>query len=206
MSEAARALERELDHDDIVVLRGVSWADYQRVLEIRGERPVPRLTFLEGALELMSPSRSHETITSAIGRLVEAWCMEVGVEITPCGSWTLEQKDASSGAEPDECYVLGDVEEPERPDLAIEVVWTSGGLNKLDVCKKLGVREVWYWRKSQGLIEIFALRGPAYEPIASSEVLAGIDHELLARFIQVRPMTRAVRAFVRALRETPAER
>ena len=55
--------------DDIIVLRDVTWADYQRLLEIRGERPVPRLTYLEGALELMTPSRPHESLKSMIGCL-----------------------------------------------------------------------------------------------------------------------------------------
>ena len=56
--------------DHVIVLFGVTWADFQRFLEIGGERPVPRLTYLEGALELMSPVKPHEMIKSMIGRLV----------------------------------------------------------------------------------------------------------------------------------------
>lgn len=192
-SEAARVV----DHDHIVVLEGVTWADFQRVLEIRGDRPVPRLTYLQGRLELMAPSRAHEGIKSMIGRLVEAWCMERGVEITPYGSWTIESKAAERGAEPDECYVLGDVEEPERPDLAIEVIWTSGGLDKLDVYRKLAVREVWVWKGDR--IRMYELRGEVYEPINSSGVLPALDLEQLWRFVGIRPMTRAVREYRAAL-------
>jgi hypothetical protein len=47
----------------------------------------------------MSPSRSHEAIKSLIGRLVETWCLENGVEFSAYGSWTLEKKDANRGAE-----------------------------------------------------------------------------------------------------------
>src|SRR4051794_7864197 len=79
--------------DNIVVLHGVTWADYQRVLEVRGDYPVPRLTYLEGVLELMTPSQPHEAIKSMIGRLVEGWCFEKGVPITPYGSWTHESKE-----------------------------------------------------------------------------------------------------------------
>jgi hypothetical protein len=35
-----------LPADDIIVLRDATWADYQRLLEMRGERPVPRLTYV----------------------------------------------------------------------------------------------------------------------------------------------------------------
>lgn len=184
--------------DDIIVLRDVTWADYQRLLEIRGERPVPRLTYLEGVLELMTPSRPHESIKSMIGRLMEAWCLEKGVGITPYGSWTLESKAADRGVEPDECYVLGDVEDPERPDLAIEVIWSSGGVDKLEVYRKLGVKEVWIWKA--GAIDVFSLRGSQYVPIERSEVVAGIDLSMLLRFVGVRPMTRAVTEYRDALR------
>jgi Uma2 family endonuclease len=186
--------------DDVIVLRGVTWADYQRLLEIRGERPAPRLTYVEGVLELMTPSQPHESIKSMIGRLVEAWCLERGVEITPYGSWTHESKEADRGIEPDECYVLGDNAQPERADLAIEVEWTRGAIDKLEVYRKLGVREVWIWKK--GRIEVFVLAGERYAPAERSALLADLNLDLLLRFIDVRPMTRATREYRAALHAT----
>src|SRR5262245_8817677 len=108
MAQAASVLDSEppsasfhgRDYDDIVVLRNVSWDDFQRILRIRGEKSVPRLSYLEGDLEFMSPSRSHEMIKSMIGRLVEAWCMERGVGITPYGQWTHKSKRMKRAAEP----------------------------------------------------------------------------------------------------------
>jgi Uma2 family endonuclease len=186
--------------DAIVQMRNATWADYQRMLEIRGEKAVPRLTYLEGVLEFMTLSQSHEVIKSMIGCLVEAWCIENGVGITPYGSWTLASKESDRGAEPDECYVLGDIAKPERGDLAlaIEVVWTSGGINKLDVYRKLGVREVWIWKDER--IDVFCLRGEQYEPVPRSEALPALDLGLLLRFVPVRPMTRAVTEYREALR------
>ncbi|MSP24453.1 MAG: Uma2 family endonuclease [Myxococcales bacterium] len=184
--------------DQVVVLRGATWADYQRVLELRGERAAPRIAYLKGSLEIMSPSLAHESIKSVIGCLIEAWCVDKGIDITPCGSWTIERKEFERGAEPDECYVVGDCAMPERPDLAIEVVLSSGGIDKLELYRKLGVREVWFWRN--GSLSLHVLRGDRYEAVANSEVLAGIDAEQLSRFVGVRPMTKAVRAYRAALR------
>lgn len=200
MAQPAHVLDEAtaLPHDHIVVIRGAAWDDYQRLLEIRGDRPVPRITYLEGRIELMAPSKSHESIKSMIGCLVEAWCFEHEVDITPYGSWTLENQQADRGVEPDECYVLGDDPEPERPDIAIEVTWTSGGLDKLEVYRKLRVREVWIWRR--GVIQPHALRGEQYEAIARSEVLPGVDLAQLGEFIGIKPMTRAVREYRAALR------
>jgi Uma2 family endonuclease len=183
--------------DSIIVLRGATWADYQRVLELRGESGLPRVAYLEGVLELMSPSLNHEAIKSMLGRLVEAWCFEKGIDITPYGSWTHESKEGSRGVEPDECYVLGADPRPLRCDLAIEVVWSHGGIDKLEIYQKLGVREVWVWQA--GSISLYRLRDQRYETLAASEVLPGIDLPQLLGFIDVRPMTRAVREYRAAL-------
>lgn len=188
--------------DAIVVLEGATWADFERILAIRGARSVPRLAFLAGNLELMTPSRYHESIKSTIGRLIEAWCLERGVDVSAYGSWTLKAGSREHGLEPDECYVVGDVAEgapePERPDLAIEVVWTSGGVDKLAIYAALGVREVWCWRS--GALALFELKDGSYAPVLASAVLPGIDHAELARFIALRPMTKAVREYRDTLR------
>jgi Uma2 family endonuclease len=120
LAEQRAAHDERSTDDHIVHLRGAAWSDYQRVLELRGERPVPRLTYLEGVLELMTPSRQHEALKSLIGCLVEVWCLGRGIEFSPFGSWTLESKESARGVEPDECYVFGNVTDPARPDLAIE--------------------------------------------------------------------------------------
>jgi Uma2 family endonuclease len=185
--------------DHFVILRGVNWADYQRLLEVRGERSAPRITYLEGCVEIMSPSREHESIKSVLGRLVEVFCLELDIEFSSFGSWTIEDEDVDRGAEPDECYVFGNVVDPKRPDLAIEVVWTSGGLNKLEVYRKLGVREVWSWRR--GRIAPFVLRGESYVELGSSEVLPGIDLVDLGRYLDRPTTSAAIRDYRDALRQ-----
>ena len=94
--------------------------------------------------------------------------------------------------------MLGDSAEPERCDLAIEVIWTSGGLNKLEIYRKLDVREVWIWKA--GKIQVHALRGDRYVAVERSELLPAIDLEQLLTFVDVKPMTRAVTQYREALR------
>ena len=48
--------------DQRVVLRGVSWSEYETLLAIRGDEAGVRMAYLEGTLELMTPSRDHETL------------------------------------------------------------------------------------------------------------------------------------------------
>ena len=185
--------------DHFVILRGVTWTDYQRLLEVRGDRSAPRITYLEGTIQIMSPSREHESIKGLIGCLVEVFCLERGVEFSTYGSWTIEDEKSDRGAEPDESYVFRDDIAPERPDLAIEVIWTSGGLNKLNVYAKLGVHEVWYWRK--GTIIAYALEDGAYVERAKSDVLPGIDLVELVRYLDRPSTSAAMRDYRDALRQ-----
>jgi Uma2 family endonuclease len=183
--------------DHIVRFHGASWEDYERLLALRGDRSAPRIAFLEGEIEIMSPSRDHESIKSRIGCLVEVWCLERGIEFSTYGSWTVGDKRVERAAEPDECYVFGRVPAPERPDLAIEVVWTSGGIDKLEIYRKLGVREVWFWRK--GAITPYALRGEQYEATSASDVLPGIDLQELAEFLDRPTTSQSIREYRAAL-------
>lgn len=195
---ASATVERGVDQR--VLHHDVRWADYEALLAMRGEWSVPRITYLEGELELLRPSRQHEILKKTIARLVEAYSEELGLGLEGYGSWTLRKEDEERGAEPDECYSIGVA--GEVPDLAIEVIWTSGGLDKLEVYRRLGVREVWIWR--EGRILPFALRGDRYEPLAASELLPRIDLGLVASLLEAPSQTEAVRR-LRARRARPAD-
>ena len=62
--------------DQRVTLYDVSWSDFELILQIRGDRAGVRVTYLNGALELMSPSVDHEGIKTTIARLLEAYAEE----------------------------------------------------------------------------------------------------------------------------------
>jgi Uma2 family endonuclease len=178
--------------DSIVVLHNVSWDDYERVLAIRGDHSAPRISYLEGELEIMSPSYDHEKIKSYIGRLLEAWCMDRGIEFTAVGSWTLKERKESRGAEADECYVFGP-ERRDRPQLAIEVAWTHGGLDKLAIYERLGVEEVWFWRKS--MIEVYVFANGSFTRARRSRLLPELDLERLASMLDRDTLSQALRDF-----------
>jgi Uma2 family endonuclease len=183
--------------DQRVVTYTVPWDHYEAQLAMRGDRSVPRMAYLEGALELMSPSKDHERIKSYIGCLIEAYALERGIDLSPYGAWTLKNAPKKSGLEPDECYLVGD-QSKDTPDLAIEVVWTSGGIDKLEIYRRLGVREVWIWQDSQ--IEVHVLRQQRYELAEKSALFPDLDVPLLASFLDRPTALQAVKAFREALR------
>ncbi len=88
---------------------------------------------------------------------------------------------------------------PEIPDLAIEVVRTSGGIDKLEVCRGLGVPEVWVWQDAA--LRVFVLEGERYRTSPRSRLIPDLDPALLARFMTTGSQTEAVRAYRQALQE-----
>jgi len=145
-----RATYEPAPSEQRVLLQSANWDDYARLDALRGDSAVPRLTYLHGALELMTPGLSHESDKKTLARLIEAWADHTGTELTGAGSWTLKDRAKALGAEADECYLIGPLDaEPQRPDIAIEVAKTSGGIDKLKVYRGLGVPEVWFWQRGR---------------------------------------------------------
>jgi Uma2 family endonuclease len=126
------------------------------------------------------------------------------VQLEGYGSWTLKSRRQKRGAEADECYTVGRVarDDSGRPDIAIEVIWTSGGIDKLDVYRKLDVREVWFYER--GSLRFFALRGAkgheGYVEIPLSEIVPQLPRELLLACMREPDQGAALRALRAGLR------
>lgn len=179
-----------------VVLHGVSWEQYEALLTALGDdQPALRLSYLEGSLEIMTTSREHEKIKTIIGLLLEAYFFEKQIRFIGIGAATFRKKLAERGLEPDECYCIG--EEKEFPDLAIEVVISSGSIDKLEIYRGLGVREVWWWRN--GSFNIHVLQADRYESRSASELLPDLSLDLLARHVQPDNQYESVLAFRKSI-------
>src|SRR5260221_7047470 len=113
------------------VLHGVPWRTYVALRDALDDQSGLKMTYLEGTLELMSPSTLHEDAKKIIARLVEVWAMERDVDLRGFGGATFRREAKQRGLEPDECYKLGKLDEDAVPDIAIEVIVTSGLVDKM---------------------------------------------------------------------------
>jgi Uma2 family endonuclease len=181
-----------------VVLEGVSWQQYELLLATLGDDfPALRLSYLEGTLEIMTTSLLHEELKKMIGMLMEAYFQESRTRFHAIGSATFRKVAKQRGLEPDECYCLE--HKKEFPDLAIEIVLSSGLVDKLEIYRGLGVTEVWVWEA--GRFVIHHLRSEGYERIEKSELLPSCDIELLASHVKPEEQFDAVMAFREKLRK-----
>lgn len=184
------------------LFQGLTWREFKAVEQLI-DRPGYRLSFLDGVLEIRQmPGEAHETVKKRIGALVELYLLMAGFDFTPTGSMTLESEVGSVKREADESYKLAPGRS--RPDLAIEIVVTRGGINKLEAYKRLKIAEVWFWE--DGVLDLYHLRGEGntldYEKIARSEAVNGIDLDLLCRCINMANHVDAIKTFQAALQQS----
>ena len=184
--------------DQRLVMYNVPWAHYEVQLALRGEASVPRMAYLEGVLELMTPSKGHERTAASIGTLIQAYAFERDILLQAYGSWTLKGSPDQAGAEPDECFLFGPDQDRDRPDLVIEVIWTSGSIDKLAIYRRLRIPEVWFWQ--DGRLSVHVLDGVTYRAVERSTFLPELDLTVLCSFLDRRTQTEAVRDFREHLR------
>lgn len=137
-----------------------------------------RLFYFDGKVEILMPGRNHELFTEVIALLIQVFLLARGLEFTPTGSMTREE-EGSGSAEPDKSYEFGELK------LAIEVIVTSGSINKLDLYKVLGFHEVWFWE--DGLLVVYHMQDDAYEKVDRSQIpeLVEIQLDVLSRCILI---------------------
>jgi Uma2 family endonuclease len=198
MTSAAIATPRK---ESPLLFEGMTWREFKAVEQLL-DRPGYRLSFLDGILEIRRmPGEPHETVKKRIAALLELYLLMAGFDFTPTGSMTLEREIVTVKREADESYKLA----PGRmlPDLAIEVVFSSGGINKLEAYKRLKIKEVWFWE--DGVLEVYHLRGEGntlnYEKISNSEEVKGIDLDLFSRCINMVNHVEAIKTFQQSLQK-----
>jgi Uma2 family endonuclease len=196
-----------------VVLRDIRWETFEALLEFLGERRA-RIAYDGGTLELMSPSQKHEWLKRLIGRLIEAFTEELGIDILSCGSTTLKSALKECGVEPDECYYVEhepavrgrediDLRKDPPPDLAIEISITRGIVNRKVIFAALGVPELWV-HDGKGL-KVLRLQGGEYRASATSGVFPSLPIAEVSRFLEKRKSTSET-SLVRTFRSWVRER
>jgi len=143
------------------------------------------------------PPRSTLFPYTTLFRSLEAYSDEKGLIFEGYGSMTMRNAPKLRGIEPDKCYAVGAAKD--SPDLAVEVNWTHGGIDKLDVYRGLGVREVWIWEKDE--LKAYELRGDAYVEIPRSVVIPGLTPSFIRDFLDCETQTEAVQKLRAALKQ-----
>ena len=178
MINQAPLLSKNTDRQ--LVYSGIDWKQFKLIQSGFAEASGIRLAYFNGTIEILMPGRTHEFFKSMIGMLIELFCLEMAIEFEPTGSMT-QEREGEVSLEADESYCFGTSKS--IPDLAIEVVLTSGGIDKLQRYQILGISEVWFWQ--DGVFSLYRFRDDKYHRITRSEIpeLTSLDIDLLTRCV-----------------------
>ena len=133
-----------------------------------------------GVLEIVSPGKKHEFIKELTGILIVAYCDAKDIDYYPLGSTTLKNDSRKIAKEPDISYAIG--EDKNIPDIAVEVNYSSGGVDDLTRYLALSIPEVWIWEKDETL-DFYLLENNQYSKREQSSVLLGLPSQLISRFV-----------------------
>lgn len=203
--------------NDRVVLHGVRWETYAALRRDLGDNLV-RLTYDGSDLEIMSPSRMHESAGRMIGKMITLLGMELNIDIASGGSTTFQRADLERGLEPDECFWIAhepavrdkfeiDLATDPPPDLAIEVEISPSRLRRSKIYALLGVPEIWRYDGQELHIDVLSADG-SYLPSATSLSFPFLPVAELGRFITgvgQHGETRSLQMFVQWLRDQHLE-
>jgi Uma2 family endonuclease len=153
-SVSADTSVRPIEGDQCVEMFAIGWEGYKAMLRVRGRESVPRMTYLDGNLWLMSPSFFHESLAERTGAFVIEVAIGVGISYLPAGHTTFRRLKKKGGVEADKSYYFAnearvrgkkriDLRVDPPPDLVIEAVYTHDAEAAVEVWRRFGVPEVW---------------------------------------------------------------
>jgi len=191
-----------------VILHGVSWETYERLLNEHQESPGTHFIYDEGSLEIMVLSRRHEKPNRDLAMLVQLVAMELSIDFDQLGSTTFKRERLQKGLEPDSAFNFVRASETEGreldaeidppPDLIIEVDVTSPSLNRFPIFAAFGVPEVWRYHQSR--VTFYRLESGRYVETASSSALPPLTADVATRFLEERLRMRSTQ-WMRHVRE-----
>ena len=182
--------------DSSLAFSNISWPQFDAIATAFNDIAGVRLIYLDNVLEIMTLSPEHEETKSTIRVLLEAYLREIGLRFYVRGSATLGSREIGGQKEPDESYNL----ETKKaiPDLVIEVIFTSGAIDKLELYRRIGIPELWFWE--DGVLQIYHLENE-YRKVESSPLLPYLNLTLFRKYITYFDQYDAVTEFLQELKK-----
>ena len=166
---------------DMVIPLDITPGGLDHLLALFGDRPNPLVKYRNGKVLLVSPGANHERAVQRLDMLLLAICTALRIEYRAYRSTLFRKPGLDHGVMPDLTYYVQNAPAVRRvrgkidltsyppPDLAVEVVVTHGVELAMEVCKELGVPELWVYDVGESRMTLWqrrrgGTRGTAYKP------------------------------------------
>lgn len=174
------------------LIHNVTWKQLEEIDESLQDFPGLKLIYLDGLLEIMPISEDHEDVKRTMGLLLENYLRARRIRFYARGGPTLGRKEDGARNEPDESYSIGT--RGQYPDLVFEVVFTSGGVDRLEGYRRMGVKEVWFWE--DGTLKLFSLEVERYKEVENTRLIQDFPLQSFLRYISYHDQFDAVDEFL----------
>jgi Uma2 family endonuclease len=198
ISKAENLVEmiERMPSESVLTQHGVSWDEYEELLETVGDASGLRISYDDGRLQIMTLSQRHERYSTLIGRMVDRVSRLLRIKILFYGSATMRKQRKKKGVEPDACFyvqnatLVGTKDEIDfnvdpPPDVVVEVDLHHESLSKFPIYAALGVPEV--WRYDGDSLTIYQLRDEQYVASEASLSLPLFTGAVLTDFLARSP-------------------
>jgi Uma2 family endonuclease len=178
---------------DYAYLEGVSWGEYESLLEQAGEQRL-RFTYDDKRLEITTRVFEREWLASLIGSMIDLTAIVLGIPFRSGGSTRMKQKSKKTGLEPDGCYWFQheeqmrgkldyDIEVDLPPELVLEIDVTRSAIKRMPIYAAMCVPEVWRFKGEQLNAHVLQPNG-AYKVSDHSRVFPFLAMAELQQFLE----------------------
>ena len=182
-----------LPADSNLLLHGVSWDDYEELVDSVGEAGWLRICYDAGRLQIMTLSPEHEKYQLLIHNMVILLSLRLRIKVSSFGSATMKNPVVEKAAESDGCFYVQTAEligsrvdidfSIDPPDVVVEVDLHHESLSKFPIYAALGVPEI--WRYDAKSLTMYHLDGVKYVSAPSSLALPMLTPEVLTEFLSL---------------------
>lgn len=195
-----------------VLLRDVSWEEFEAILHELGDRTSARVAYCDGLLEIMTPLPEHKYFKETIGDAIKDMAETLELDYESYGSITWRRQAKQAGLEADNCFyfqneaiVRGRIElnlaHDPPPDLALEIDITNKSLERFPIYARLGIPELWCY--DAGTLTIYHLQDGQYVEAEQSTIFPQLNIRALPQLIETNraagrlTLRRSLRAWVK---------
>ncbi|MGI9055889.1 MAG: Uma2 family endonuclease [Pyrinomonadaceae bacterium] len=175
-----------------VVLHGISWETYERILDEHNEVSNRHFAYNEGDLEIMALGYENETIKARLSELVTEIARILEIDYENAASTTFRKESKKKGFEGDATFYFKNAESIRRktkidlskdppPELVIEIDITHGSLSKFPIFADLSIEEV--WRFDGENVKFYRLQEKTYKEISESVCLKNLKSETVTELL-----------------------
>jgi Uma2 family endonuclease len=150
--------------------QAVTWQQFKTLQSAFNEISGLRLMYCEGVLEIMGIGIQHETIVTLLCGLLMTYFLGERIDFVSTGAYS-QIVETKTEFQSDLSFSFSG--NKEITDLCVEVVITSGGVEKLNKYLLRSIPEVWFWE--DGKIAVYLLQNGAYLPVDRSSFLPNLD-------------------------------